>query len=134
MSNLTLKRMNTKSLEKYVTESRNPIVSLGYNTDVERYKYSEYGRPALDYVIRYHNNAIAWLGDWEVQVSNAGWGTATTRNRLNMILRDNNIPATVGQKNNSQTLTFAGKVWTDFKWAQFVMESGVWTLKDGEYK
>jgi hypothetical protein len=89
--------------------------------------------PQYDYVITHHSSFIAFIGPWNVEVSNAGWGSSTTRTRLNMILRDNNIPASVKQRDFVQVLVFAGKSYPNFRWAEFRMVAGVWTLNDGQF-
>jgi hypothetical protein len=119
MSNLTLKKTDYKSLTDlklggYQTRK------LGHNTNVQRISDT--------YVIDYHNNAIAEVGVWMVAITNAGWGTSTTRNRLNIILRDNGIPAAVFQKDYAQYLRFGGSVYPFGGTTVFDMVAGEWTL------
>lgn len=55
--------------------------------------------------IAYHGNTIAELTNNDVYVSNCGWGSPTTRERINSVLKENGIPFHVSQKNHKQILT-----------------------------
>jgi hypothetical protein len=119
MSNLTLKPTDYKSLRDLnLRDYQNR--SVGHNTAVQRVDES--------FVISYHFNPIARIDMWSVTVSNAGWQTPTTRNRLNLILRANGIPAGVFQKDYVQYLRFEGEVIPFDRTATFDMVAGTWTL------
>lgn len=59
----------------------------------------------VEYLIRHHGNPIAWVAEKEVAVSNAGYGTPTTRARINAVLASNGLPFHVGQRNHRQVLS-----------------------------
>jgi hypothetical protein len=97
--------------------------------------------PSKSIGIDYHGNRIAEINDWNVYISNCGYGTPTTRTRINSVLADNHIPYRVTQKNHSQILStripvyndmnqISHYVWTvidsDFHSGNFVMDAGVW--------
>lgn len=114
MSNLTLKPSDPVSLRNMRGEK------LGHNTTVER--------QGDGFLIRYHGNAIAYIGTWDVSISNAGWTTPTTRERLNIILRSNGIPAGVFQRDFNQYLRWDGRDIPFHGSASFDMVSGTWNL------
>lgn len=91
--------------------------------------------------IDYHGNRIAEISDWEIYISNCGYGTATTRTRINSILADNHVPFRLSQKNRKQILSLRIPVYNDdysirnYKWTvvdpdfhtgDFKMDSGLW--------
>lgn len=86
----------------------------------------------LDQVnIFHHYNGIAVIGDFDVYVSNAGWHSSTTRERINEILLDNHIPFYVAQRQGRQIL-FArsnnARIIEGFTEAHFTMVAGVWEV------
>lgn len=58
----------------------------------------------VEYIIRHHGHAIGWLASDEIAIDNAGYGTPTTRARLNAILGSNDLPYYVAQRNGEQVL------------------------------
>jgi hypothetical protein len=82
------------------------------------------------YYIHHHGNTIAEIEPFNVTVTNAGYGTPTTRNRINKILRDNNINAVLIQENFKQKFFFNGETITNnFYAASFEMVAGIWVLQ-----
>jgi hydrogenase maturation factor len=118
MSNLTLPKMNPANLAKIAKVGIDK--KIAYATIVNR-------MVSGDYMVYHHGNAIACIGTGEIEVSNAGWDSSTTRTRLNIILRDNDISARVYQKNYNQYLSFNGKDY-EFSSAVFQKISGEWLL------
>ena len=80
--------------------------------------------------IRYHGNLIGAIGENDVFVSNKGWGTSTTRDRINQILKGNGINYSTGQKNYAQLLCGPNReiVRDDFHSAYFKREDSSWTI------
>jgi hypothetical protein len=97
------------------------------------------------FYVRHHGNPIATIGTYTLLVSNAGWGSSTTRTRLNTILHDNDIHVSVTQKNWEQLLVVPEDLsrwdWEHttshpFSRAYFEMVAGTWTLaavSDSQY-
>ena len=107
MSNLTLKATDWASLAKLAKNGETK--KLGYNTTVENVDGTMF--------IRHHDNIIAALSpDGSFTISNAGWGSVTTRDRLNRILRSNGVRFGITQKNFVQVLFQHG---TDDRWENF---------------
>jgi hypothetical protein len=85
------------------------------------------------YLISHHNSIIAQVEDWRVLVANCGYDSSTTRDRINTVLRDNNIPFYVAQKGGNQVLfRVEGNEHTvvtdEFESAEFNMVAGVWEV------
>jgi hypothetical protein len=127
MSNLNLPTMTPLNLAKLIRPGQSKTVA--YATTIDNVGGSFY--------VSHHGNHIAMIGTWEVIVSNAGWGSSTTRTRLNAILHDNGIRASVTQKNWEQKLIVSGDAFTwdwehatthAFSRAAFEMIAGTWTL------
>lgn len=104
MSNLTLKSTNYANMLAAIKAKRGGergMIRLGSNTEAHLNTRDD----RTTYVgVYYHGNLIAELDDDGIWFRNAGWGTPTTRNRLGIIARDNNVPLFFGQKNHAQTL------------------------------
>jgi hypothetical protein len=105
------------------------------NRYIRELAYSTYVKSPVvgNFVITHHDNVIAEISDWEVYLTNAGWGSSTTRTRLNQILRDNDIPFYVAQRNYSQVLFQRGEdgdtvITDEFRSASFRMNAGVWEV------
>lgn len=104
MSNLTLKSTNWAKMVEAIKGKRGGepgMIRLGSNTEAYLVDTADTG-DAVD--IYYHGNLIAQLGYEGIAFRNAGWSTPTTRNRLGIIARDNDVPLYFGQKNYAQTL------------------------------
>lgn len=76
MANLS--KMDYKSLSKLPKGKRR---KLGYET------YAENKGEMV--VIYHHNNPIAGVHKWWVELDNCGWNSNTTRDRLDQIVADN---------------------------------------------
>jgi hypothetical protein len=86
-----------------------------------------------EYVIRHYDSTIAIVEDYRVMVTNAGFDSSTTRDRINTVLRDNNIPFYVAQKSGNQVLFRVEDnehtvVTDNFGFAQFTMVAGIWEV------
>jgi hypothetical protein len=78
------------------------------NTRVEHRHTAGIGRVADVYL---HNNLIAMVGDCSITLCDGGWRSATTKSRLNAILRANGKPGdSVFQRNHKWFLSYDGKV------------------------
>lgn len=82
MSNLKLPSMSYASL----TSRNNGTLAYATTLTVTPHKCAE---------VRHHGNLIAEIGPDGLWISNAGWDSSTTANRLRVILRDNGLPYTV---------------------------------------
>lgn len=125
MSNLSFKAHAHPVHLKYFLGNRYSR-ELAYSTYV---KSPEIG----EFVITHHDSVIAEIQDWKVTVTNAGYDSSTTRARIDQILRDNDIPFYVAQRNYKQVLFQRGEdgdtVITDnFGEAEFTMIAGKWEL------
>lgn len=60
--------------------------------------------PAEHFLIRQHGNIIAEIGTADLLVTNAGYGSSTTRARLNAILSAHGLPFYVVQRQGAQVL------------------------------
>jgi hypothetical protein len=120
MSNLNLPNLSYKSLSDMAIQP-GETRKLAYETTVETM--------GDVFVIRHHGNAIAEVGLWSLDITDCGWGSSTTRTRLNKVVRDNvtDIPVHLNQKNYQQVLTWFKSTFP-FRWASFRMDAGVWTL------
>jgi hypothetical protein len=131
MSNLKLKsKTDPISLHLFLGNRTTRI--LGYETTVTRMSEGEDSW----FKIKHHGSTVARIHSWQVEVSNAGYSSPTTRNRLGKILNDNRIPFYVGQKNFDQLLYQRAEssgsrdsvITEDFQAATFQMQAGLWTL------
>lgn len=89
MSNLNLPRMTYVNLAK-LTRGRIDRVKLAYETTAERIQASN-GASWDTFLIRHHGNAIAEIGPDYMTLDNGGWNSRTTADRLQRILKDNDI-------------------------------------------
>jgi hypothetical protein len=69
--------------------------------------------PAEHLIIRQHGNAIAEIGTADLRVTNAGYGSSTTRARLNAILSSHGLPFGINQHKGDQVLSMTVPVLTD---------------------
>ena len=142
MSNLKLPNMSYMPLKGFLEKERNKRSrTLAFKTEAI---INSPGSPEVTIYVYHHNSCIASIAPFEVEVTNAGWDSSTTRNRINAILRDNEIPFFVRQENFTQYLyecvsyydgfKIADKhvrvnaIDTSFSYASFAMVSGVWRL------
>lgn len=124
MSNLKLKSMHYKKLKDRLRDKNGKPEKLGYETWAT-------DRTEDDAVaIQHHASIIGIVKPFSVSVSNRGWDSSTTRDRINRILRDNGIPFGVTQKNGEQLLVDDNlkKVASFIGWFEFRMEAGLWVL------
>lgn len=108
MSNLNLPTMTFSALDAQVESHTGATLNLAYATTAER----EFDGSIR---IRHHGNSIAVLAAEYLWVSNAGWGSSTTRTRLHAILGDNGTGYAVTQKD----------------WDQKLVRRTDWTARDG---
>lgn len=86
MSNLNLPTLTRDNLSRLMgTETS---LKLAFATEAVRLSDDFEGPIA----ILHHNSIIAKVNKGYVWVSTCGWTSRTTINRINMVLRDNNVP------------------------------------------
>lgn len=91
--------MSYSQLADYFKRTGRTSKKIGNNT----YAYPTYrGHDLPSVTIELHGNIIARLTPGAYYLTNAGWGTPTTRNRLDGIARANGIPVRFSQKNYKQ--------------------------------
>lgn len=73
-----------------------PRTKLGHNTYA--FKYDDL------ISVEYHGNIIANITPTEITLTLAGWGTPTTRTRLNQIAHHFGLNASYSQRNHEQHL------------------------------
>lgn len=101
--------------------------TIGYATTAERLSIGLLR-------IRHHGSAIAdihYNPDLEptlIWVSNAGYDSMTTRDRLNQVLRDNGVPAQAYQRKGVQVLWDCASDHDNFREATFQLRHGQWQL------
>lgn len=83
--------MNGKSVRK-----------IGYKTEASFNRRHE----GDVFYIYHHGSPIARITKGKVEVSNAGWGSRTTADRISRVLADNGIPVGVGIKNFTMEFRF----------------------------
>lgn len=96
MANMT--ETTHASLTKRLANARSHQPTIANNTTVER----EVNGDGL--LVRLHGHVIAEVTTKGVHVTNAGYGTKTTRDRINSVLRDHGLPFYVAQRNHAQVL------------------------------
>lgn len=104
MSNLKLQNTNYAELLKRLKTRKGKALKVGNNTEAILISGDVV-------IITYHDNGIVRMDPDSITFSNAGWGTSTTRTRLDIIAGDNNVPLWFGQKNFAQTLTARKRMW-----------------------
>lgn len=82
MSNLNLPNMSYESLRD------TPAGKLAYATTLTHVQGSDTGH-FLECQVRHHGNLIARIRKDEIEISNCGWHSPTTANRLNKVAVDN---------------------------------------------
>lgn len=94
MSNLKLPTLNYAALDRLMRNRHgNPVAgkTLAYATTCQRVNlHSEIGGEGDYYIIQHHGSSIAQVSRYDVEVTNAGWHSRTTMDRLSRILHDNN--------------------------------------------
>ena len=102
MSNLKLPTLTYAALDARVP-ALDSYSAVGHNVTIG-YKTSAY-RFGTSICIQHHSTTIAALAsDGAVHVTNDGYDSSTTRNRLHSILVDNGIPYGVTQRDFVQVL------------------------------
>lgn len=91
-----LKDTTPLALRDLIRRSRNGVGKVGHNTEALPF--------GTGYIVKYHDNTIAEIYDYSVTVTNAGWGTSTTRDRINQILSSNGVQFYTAQRNHHQVL------------------------------
>ena len=113
MSNLKLPKMSFDNLSKLTKPGESK--KIAYETWA--YQYNDGSISVI-----HHSSVIANIseGGSKLYITNAGWGSPTTRNRIDQILRDSSIPFWVTQKNFVQYLrSLDGTLMADFHDATF---------------
>lgn len=107
MSNLKFKVTPTYGkLTHAIAMSRKGYATIANNTEAHSLTTTLVG-------IYYQGNKIAEIDASGIIFTNAGWGTSTTRTRLDLIADANNVPIWFGQKNFAQTLTARKRMYHD---------------------
>lgn len=99
MSNLKMPRMTVENLNIITRRGREIIA---YQTRANAYWND--AEADNNYRITHHGNTIAIIGCDTVTISNGGWDSITTADRLRRILNDNGIPFTVRINDYSMVL------------------------------
>lgn len=130
MSNLNLPTLTYAALAPRIKDGQ--TLHIGYMTTASK----EAGLGNADFIfIKHHYNVIAVLyKDGTVYISNAGWSSSTTRNRINHILRDNDIDARVNQCKGEQVLRAHGEFEGAFSNATFDHTGGLSAVNDHTYE
>lgn len=110
MSNLKLQDTNYTELLHRLTNRRGKSIKVGNNTEAILWNNGVI-------VIQYHGNTIARMDADSIRFSNAGWGTATTRTRLNIIADHNNVPVVFNQHDHKQILRARKRMWNGGEWS-----------------
>lgn len=119
MSNLKLPNFEYEGMKSMLLDTKNRYKTVAYKTYAfyqtniaryveksEKYPYGVDREQRVDYVvIHHHDNCIAEIGPDHIYVTNAGWASKTTAQRLNAILRDNGYPYTIRIKNYDMVIT-----------------------------
>lgn len=87
MSNLNLPKMTYATIAGMLDRSGRESVKLAFKTTAERYPLPN--NPSV--VVSHHKSGIAIIGRHAITLTNAGWHSRTTADRLNAILRDNGL-------------------------------------------
>lgn len=111
MSNLKLPRLtfdNVKSMIESLPASSSNWTgkTVAYATGVACPTYNGLSDSIRTLFVIHHTSVIAslWEGAGNLRVTNAGYGTPTTRTRINAVLQDNGIQWRVSQIAGVQTL------------------------------
>lgn len=131
MSNLQLPTLTYAALAPKIKDGQ--TLHIGYMTTATK----EAGLGNADFIfIKHHYNVIAVLyKDGTVYVSNVGWSSSTTRNRINHVLRDNDIDAGVSQYKGDQVLRLRkGEELGDFSNATFDPQGRLSAFNDHTYE
>lgn len=138
MSNLKLPTLTYAALADRIKDGQ--TLHIGYMTTAEKVG----GLGDAEFImIRHHYSTIAVLyKDGTVYITNAGYDSSTTRNRINHVLRDNNIRAGVTQRKGVQTLVirpeqpalFHSTEHADFINATFSPNGRVSAVNDHQYE
>lgn len=100
MSNLNLGNVSFPGLKSRVKHGSG--LKLAYATVAAHVPQD--GSTDEYFVITHHGNVIAEIAENWVYVTNAGYSSSTTRSRISAILRGNNVPLYVAQRNHKQCL------------------------------
>ena len=120
MSNLKLPTMSYSSLSDLVGSKWR--VPLAYATHAERVGDAIY--------VKHHESVIAVIEPDRVWITNAGYASSTTANRLRTILRDNQIRFTVCIRQYSMWLMepFKDRKGVPFSSETFVRTEAGWSI------
>lgn len=102
MSNLIFPRTDYAALDRLMrNRAGNPVQSktIAYATTCQRKNlYSEIGGEGDYFIIQHHGSSIASVSRDAVEVTNAGWTSNTTMDRIGRVLTDNCTGWTCGIK------------------------------------
>lgn len=102
MSNLNMPNMRFANIVSTLMGKRNNRGTIAYATTAVYYPQD--GNTDAYVAVMHHGTVIAEIAaDW-VFVRNAGYGSSTTRQRINKVLSDNYVPHYVAQRNFAQCL------------------------------
>lgn len=124
MRGLNLPSMKFSALERRLVAGKLSGM-VAYATTVSR------GTSSRSIHVQHHGNEIARLTPMTLWVSCAGYSSSTTRDRLNAILKDNDVHYGVSQIKGRQWLTAKNGTYTQpfAANAQFIRdEAGKWEL------
>jgi hypothetical protein len=99
MSNLNLPKMTARNLDDIIKGAEKKIAYATIAQKIWNDSEGEY-----NYIVLHHDNVIAHIGRDVIYLSNAGWDSRTTADRLNRICRDNEMPFAVAIVQSDMTL------------------------------
>lgn len=132
MTNLKLPSLNYPELAELLRNRGSWEVTIGYKTKATLWHTSP-GYPEIE--VLHHGNEIASIEPYKIWLSNAGWHSATTADRLNRIAKDNGLPirvtildglTTVRDLNLVPLCTLTGRGIT------YTMNAGIWEREGTE--
>lgn len=125
MSNLNFPRTNYDALDRLMRNRYgNPVAAktIAYATTCQRNNlYHEIGGEDDYFIIQHHGSSIAQVSRDAVEVTNAGWHSRTTMDRLGRILADNCTGWSCGLKGGRAELRHRES------WETVDMPHGEWT-------
>jgi hypothetical protein len=99
MSNLKLPELTFDALKAFILKGRDKTSRTVANNTV-----ATLGGIGQTITVRHHGSTIAILSPNQITVTNAGYGSASTRERVNGFLSSNNTGLYIGQRQGAQVL------------------------------